>query len=300
MLQVLLDVILPVIAVAVIGGAAGRRLRLDLQTLQRATFFLFSPALVFVGLESAEFEAGAVVRLACVSLAVFLANVVVSVGWSGVRGHDRAARGATVISSSVPNMGNLGLPVSRLAFGSPGLEYGTLLFTISVLISATFAVTIGTYAVGAHTRRRDVALAAFRYPTIYAAVAGALVNVTNADLPIAIDESMSTLAQAAIPVMLVTLGMSFQLPRRGDLTDPVGASANRLLLGPVIAWVTAASMGLAGSALDVAILMAGMPAAVSTTILAAQLRADVSLSIRIVVMSTALSVVSLAGLITIL
>lgn len=298
MLRVLVDVILPVIAVAVMGGAIGRRIGLDLQTLQRATFFLFSPALVFVGLMSTEVDGGAVVRLAGVSIAVFVANAVVSFVWSRARAHDAPTRAAMALSSSVPNQGNMGLPVTRLAFGAGGLEVATLLFTISVVMNATCAVTMGTLAVGQHTRRRQVLFSAFRYPTVYAAIAGAIVNVADIRLPVVVDESTSTLAQAAIPMMLVTLGMSFRLPRRGDLTDPLGASVNRLLLGPLVAWGAALALGLDGLTRDVTIVMAAMPSAVNTTILAAQLRADVDLSVRIVVITTALSTLSLTALIS--
>ena len=46
--------------------------------------------------------------------------------------------------------------------------------------------------------------------------------------------------------------------------------------------------------------MAGMPAAVNTTILAGRLGADVPLAVRIVVVSTSLSIVTLTVLLTIL
>ena len=46
--------------------------------------------------------------------------------------------------------------------------------------------------------------------------------------------------------------------------------------------------------------MAGMPAAVNTTILAGRLGADVPLAVRIVVVSTSLSIVTLTVLLTML
>ena len=101
MLRVLLDVILPVIAVAAIGGIGGRRIGLDLPTLQKATFFLFSPALVFVGLMSVHVAAGAVVRLAAICLLVFVVNAAVSFGWSRVRGHDAPRRVTQALARGV-------------------------------------------------------------------------------------------------------------------------------------------------------------------------------------------------------
>jgi predicted permease len=298
-LDVLLNVILPVVVVAAIGGIVGRRLGLQLETLTRVVFFLFSPALVFEGLASVELEEGALARIAAVGVGVFVLNAAIALAWARARGAAPQERAAIAVASAVPNQGNMGLPMARLAYGTPGLDIGTVLFTIGVVLNASAAVALGKYALGEHTRR-DVLLAPLRYPTIYAAVAGVLVNVLDVRLPTLAQESVTTLAQAAIPTMLVVLGLSFELPRAGDLHDPVAVSVNRLLLGPILAWGLALAVGLEGTTRDVTIMMAGMPAAVNTTILAAQLRADVGLSVRIVVVSTLCSIVTLTGLITIL
>jgi predicted permease len=199
----------------------------------------------------------------------------------------------------VPNQGNIGLPMARLAFGPTGLAFATVLFAFGVILNASAAVALGALVLGEHTPRRAL-LAPLRYPSIYAAAAGVIVNVLNVNLPVAIEVPIATLAQAAIPCMLVVLGLSFQTPKLGDLEHPVAVSVNRLLFGPLAAYALASLVGLEGTARDVTILMAGMPAAVNTTILTARLGADVPLAVRIVVASTLLSIVTLTALLTIL
>lgn len=294
--SVFTEVILPVIAVAAIGGIAGRRLGLQLETLQKATFFLFSPALVFTGLASIELDSGVLAKLALTSVVIFLINGLAGLSWSRLRGSDSPAAASIAVASAVPNQGNMGLPMAMLAFGAGGLEIATVLFVIGVVLNASAAVALGTYALKKGARR-EVLFAPLRFPAIYAAAAGIAVNTTGVHLPLAASESIATLARASIPVMLVILGMSFHVPKGGDYVDPLFVSANRLVIGPLVAWATLSIVGLDRQTQSVAIMMAGMPVAVNTTILARQLGADVSLSVRAVVVSTALSLLTLSVLV---
>ncbi len=293
------DVILPVLAVAIIGGIVGRRLGLDLETLQRATFFLFSPALVFDGLATIELDTGVLARLLLVSVVLFIANAATGLGWARLRHADPPTTASIAVASALPNQGNMGLPMALLAFGSVGLEIATVLFVIGVILSASAAIALATFALDSGTPQ-DMLVAPLRYPSIYAAAAGLAVNFIGIDVPVAVAASIDTLAQAAIPVMLVILGLSFQLPRLGDIVDPLFVTVSRLLGAPILAWVLLTRVGLDDTARDVVILMAGMPVAVNTTILARQLGANVELSVRIVVVSTACSVLTLTGLLGLL
>ncbi|HWL42068.1 MAG TPA: AEC family transporter [Ilumatobacter sp.] len=298
-LRVFTDVMLPVLLVAAVGGLAGRRLGLQLETLQRATFYLFSPALVFDGLANVHLQRGALARLVAVSVTVFVLNAAIGVIWARIRRVPATSAAAIAIGSAVPNQGNMGLPMALLAFGPAGLELATVLFVIGVVLNSSAAVTLGTFSLGGHARR-DVLLAPLRFPAIYAAAAGISANLLDLRLPAAATESVATLAQASIPVMLVILGLSFHTPRLDRLVDPLAVSVNRLVVGPLLAWAGAAVIGLSGLGSHVAIMMAGMPVAVNTTILAGQLRADAELATQAVIVSTMCSIVTLSVLISVL
>ena len=299
MLDVLLDVILPVLLVAAIGGTVGRKLVSGPEALSGLVFYLFSPALVFTSLVGAELGGAQVGRIAVVAVCVFAVNTIAALGWAWVRRTDAPTRAAIAITSSVPNQGNMGLPIAALAFGAAGLEIATIAFIIGVVMNATTAVTVGAHALGKHTMR-GAFLAPLRYPTLYAAVAGVLLNLMDVELPTVVWEPAITLAAAAIPCMLVVLGLSFQMPRFYDVTDSLAVSVNRLVVGPLAAWALVSVLGMGGTAASVVILMAAMPAAVNTTILAGQLGANTPLAVSAVVTSTLLSVVTLAVLLTLL
>jgi predicted permease len=139
--------------------------------------------------------------------------------------------------------------------------------------------------------------APFRYPAIYAAALGAVVNLGNIHLPALVHESVGTLADASIPCMLLVLGLQLHLPSRGDLVDPVFASCNRLLIGPIVAAPLAALIGLDGVPWKAVVIAAGMPTAVMVSVLSHQLDAHPELGVRAVMVSTLGSIASLTALI---
>jgi malate permease and related proteins len=298
-LDVFFEVVLPVLFVAAAGGYVGRKLGLSLETLSRAVFYLFSPCLVFTSISTIELSGGDITRLVAVAVGVFAANAIVALGWSGLRRSDRSTRAASVLNSCVVNQGNMGLPMAALAFGEAGLRIAVVVFVTGVLLWSSAGIALASFARGTHSPRRAM-LAPLRYPSIYAAVAGAAVNIGDVDLPVAIAASAGSLGDASVPTMLVVLGLQFRRPSLDGLAEPLAASVNRLLIGPLIAWPLAAAIGLGGVAGRTSIMLAGMPTAVMSTILAIELDARPELVVRTVVLSTLLSIASLTVLIAIL
>lgn len=297
--DVLFEVVLPVLLVAAAGGIVGRRLAFSTDTLSKAVFYLFSPCLVFTSIADIELSGGDIGRLIAVAVGVFAVNAIVASIWSSARRSDRATRASAVLAACVVNQGNMGLPMARLAFGEAGLAIAVVMFVTGVALWSSAGIALGAWARGTHRGAR-VALAPLRYPSIYAAALGALVNIADIDLPTLFRESTVTLADASIPCMLVVLGLQFRRPRLYDLTEPLATSVNRLLIGPLAAWPLAALVGLEGIPARTSIMMAGMPTAVMTTILAIELDARPELAVRNVVLTTILSIGSLTVLITLL
>ena len=106
-------------------------------------------------------------------------------------------------------------------------------------------------------------------------------------LPPAIARTSQLLADAAIPMMLVLLGL--QLGGFGKLKRlPLVAfsTAVRLLLAPVIAIAFASLLDLSGAARFAFILQAGMPTAVMTIVLATEFDTDRDLALSVILTSS--------------
>jgi predicted permease len=133
---------------------------------------------------------------------------------------------------------------------------------------------------------------------MYAALAGVALNAFGVDLPTALEASSRTLAGATIPTMLVVLGLQLQnLSGRDHLLDTIALNVQRLLIAPIAAWGAATALGLEGTTRGTLIVLAAMPAAVLTTILATEFRAEPGFVTRAVVTSTLCSIITLTLLI---
>lgn len=296
MLEVFLEVVLPVGLVAAAGGVVGRWRDVPVAPISTLVFYLFSPALVFDSLAHTEVSAGTSFRIAGVMFATFLVIWAVATAWSTARRHDPPMRSAYALAATSANAGNMGLPVALLAFGQLGFDVAVMNFVIAFVMQNTLGIAIASMAGGS---RRTAMIAPLRYPAMYAAAAGVAVNAFGMDLPVALDEPVSTLATAAVPAMLTVLGLQLQhATGRDHLLDTFSVNAVRLLVGPTVAWFAASALGLDGVTRGTLTVLAAMPTAVVATILATEFKAVPSFVTRAVVTSTLASMLTLSVLIS--
>jgi len=296
-LGVFLEVVLPVALVAIAGGLVGRWRKVTLAPISSLVFYLFSPCLVFNSMATTEVSARTSFRILAVMFAAFVAMYVAATIWSTVVRHERPMRAAFALAATTPNVGNMGLPVALLAFGDEGFDIAVLNFVIGATLVNTFGIAIASMAGGSP---RAALAAPFRYPALYAAGLGLAVNAAGIDLPLTIEAPVESLAGAAVPVMLVVLGLQLQHAAGMDrMLDTLAVNAGRLLIAPVVAWFVATSVGLDGTPRATLTVLSAMPTAVIATILATEFNAVPSFVTRVVVTSTLLSMLTLTALITV-
>lgn len=299
MLEVFLEVILPVLAVAAVGGWVADRVGMPIGPLSQLTFSVFSPALVYSTLSDIELSGDATVRVAAVGVLAWLGAVVLSMATSAVLRHDAQTRAAMALVAAMVNGGNLGLPIAVLAFGDRGLEVAIIAFVTSVAMANTGGIVLASMAGGVGLRRAWTA--PLLVPSVWAATAGLVVAFAHLDVPEAVDSTAHTVGGASIPVMLVVLGMHVRRPVATEVRRDLGAAlALRLVAGPLLAWGAAAIVGLDGVARDTLIVLGGMPTAVMATIYATQYDARPAFVTRAVIVSTLCSVLTLTVLVALL
>lgn len=297
MLDVFLDVVLPVALVALAGGLVGRWRGIPVAPVSALVFYLFSPALVFDSMATTEVSAGTSFRILGVMFATFVAMYAASTAWSVLVKHDPPMRAAYALAATTPNAGNMGLPVALLAFGDAGFDIAVMNFVIAATMGNTFGIAIASLAGGS---RKAALKAPFRYPALYAAGGGLIVNALNIDLPTTIESPISSLAVAAVPTMLTVLGLQLRSAAGKErLLDTFSVNAGRLVIAPLIAWSASTALGLDGVPRATLTVLAAMPTAVMATILATEFRAVPAFVTRVVVTSTLLSMLTLTALITI-
>ena len=298
LLRVLIDVLTPVFAIVGVGYWVARRLSVDAGTLSKLAYWVLGPAFIFNVLAGSELDGTVVAKVVAVSLATML---LVGVGAAMVaRGmhRTRPELGAIVLTSVHGNVGNFGIAIAAFAFGDAALPLaGIVMVTVN-----TAGILIGVALATSHRESPLVAVrTAFSTPMALAVIPAIAVNLTDTHLPAVVGRPVALLANALIPMMLLTLGIQLrqmEQPSIGrSVLVPIFA---KLLVAPVVAVGLVALFGLEGLPADVAILQAAMPAAVFTSLIALEHDMEPDLVTTIVLAGTLASVVTLPSVLSLM
>lgn len=295
MFQVILHVlsqnILPIFLVAAVGFWLRRGMGLDKHTLSKLSFNALSPCLVFTLLVTSRLPAGQLLQLALFAfLSIALMGLVGAVA-GRLLGLSRLDTVALIIALMFVNGGNYGLTFNQLRYGDEGLARAVVYYATSTILLFTIGVALAS--MGRKSGRETVGRL-LRLPAAYAVVLAILVYSFSIPIPVPIMRSIQLIGAAALPVMLLVLGMQLaDMDGWSDWQLAAPAVALRLLGGPVVALGVAAGLGLSGLNRSVSIIEASMPTAVIVTILATEFDIHPPLMTTIVLLSTILSLLTL-------
>jgi predicted permease len=160
------------------------------------------------------------------------------------------------------NVGNMGLPLSLLAFGEQGLALAVTYYAVNVVIMFSFGIAV---AAGAANWR-----ALLRIPVIYAIAASVAFLYTGTQPPVWISNTTRILGELTIPLMLILLGVSLAGLGVQSLSRSAILSILRLVSGFAVGWATAEIFGMEGVVKGVLILQCTMPVAVFNYLFALQ------------------------------
>lgn len=297
-LQVFGGVVLPVSLIAGAGALLHRLRPLPTEPLGRAILYLFTPALVFHSLATAQVPLRELGGIALFSI-LLLAALFLLAGAAGLALRLRGpAHGTFTIAVLFMNAGNYGLPVSLFAFGQAGLSRAVVFFAIQAVLGWSVGVFLASRArAGARRALRSV----LGVPTTYAAAAGLLVGTLDLSLPVALLRAAQVMGAAAIPSMLVVLGIQVAAGASVREAPVIGAAvALRLVASAGVAFLLAQALGMDSLTGKVLTAVAGMPTAVFTIILATEFGGRADLAAGIVVASTIASLISVTVLLALL
>ena len=287
--------ILPIFLVAAVGYLLAERVAADVRTLSTVAFNALSPCLVFDQLVSAQITRGEFTRMAafCVLLTLTM-GAVARLAAIPLR-LNRPTLSSFLLVVMFSNSGNYALPVVLFAFGRDALAYASVYYVASAIVLYTVGVFV---AASGHGNVGRALAGIVRVPAVYAVAAAALILTTHTSVPPAVMRPITLLSDAAIPVMLLILGMQLERAAMPERPAVVGVAVGlSLFIAPVIGVGLTMLLGLSGAARQVAILSASMPAAVITTVLALEFNLDPGFATSAVFLSTVLSPFTLVLLI---
>lgn len=184
-----------------------------------------------------------------------------------------------------PLTGSMGLPVSYFAFGDEGLALAIVYFTFG---------TIGSFTIGAAIAEGKFSLGGIlRIPVVYAVVIAVGMQLTGLRLPAFIFNTVDLLGGIVIPAQLVALGYSLLQLRVGGIARSASLGVFRLAMGVAVGFAIAEVFGLDGAARAIVIIQSAMPVAVSSYLFAEKFNRRPEEVAGMVVVSTAVSFVTL-------
>ena len=309
-MAILIDIVIPVFGLVLIGFLGARIGIMDgdaVRGLSRFVFVFAIPVLLFRTMATAdlpeEVEWGFLVSYFGGALIVFALGMAIS---GIVLRRDLAAQGILGFGSAYSNAVLLGVPLVMTTFGEAAALPLFLLLTVHSPLLMTLLTCVLEVSKGrrGELRRLPAAVASgiFGNPIVLGLALGLACNLFSVPIPDPIDRILAMLGQAATPCAVFAMGASLARYRvGGTLSAVLVIVVLKTLVHPLLVWLLATkAFVLAPLWTAVAVIMAALPVGVNTHIFAERYGVERESAAAAVVVSTAVSVVTVFALLTLL
>jgi malonate transporter len=232
--------------------------------LARIAFFVLSPCLLFTVLADADVHrlfssllaVSVIAAVACFVMFALVARYL----WR--REVPEIVVGS--LASGFVNANNIGIPVSVYVLGNAAYSAPVMLLQM-VLITPIALSILDARTSGARSLRRLV-LQPLRNPVTVGSMLGVLLSILEIELHAAVMEPFRMIGAAAVPVVLISFGMSLSgsrlLAPGSGRRDVLLAVALKLAVMPIAAWAVGRFVfDLGGQELFAATVLAALPSA---------------------------------------
>lgn len=208
---------------------------------------------------------------------------------------ESSEKGVLILSSAFGNVSYLGLPVLTGLYGYEAAKYALF---YDLLASTPLLWLIGAPIASKYGEKKKVEIKesiktiAF-LPPIWAILIGLILNLINISLPEFVLNSIGMLGNPVITLMVFSIGLTLTIPRVKHIYVIIPAVIIKLIIVPFISFIAAYMFELKGTALSSCLIEGAMPTMVLSLLIAARFKLDVSMSAFIIVVTTALSFITL-------
>ncbi|EOW6613006.1 AEC family transporter [Vibrio fluvialis] len=221
MFEQVVSILFPVMALVCVGYAIGRWLNPDFRPINRINMDTFLPALVFSSLATMPLDTAQLPLIYASLIAVLIPGILMIPicklgGWNFK---------AWAPLHMFRNSGNLAIPLFTYTFGETALSSAVLLF----VVSACLHISLGLALLSKGGSFRQI----FTAPVFIATVVAMLFNLSGTPVWKPLYEATALLGQAAVPVMLLSLGSQMTNMRLAGLRVGLISTAQSLTTGAV-------------------------------------------------------------------
>lgn len=264
----------------------------DARKLIKITTASFLPALIFKVIYTSNFPGGAVaIPFLALGLMLFLLGIsFIVVKLLGIK--DKKVYLPFVVAASAGNTGYLGYPVTLSLFGDKGLA---LAVVYDIFATVIFALAIATpliaSASGKSLSPKELFISTIKFIPLHAAILGFLLKPVS--LPVVIVDTVSFMGDAAIPLILLAIGLSLRpMVKKTYLQIAVIAVVIKLVVSPLV-MSEVSKLFISGLEWKIAVIEASMPSMTLTYVLSERYNADFRLASFLVIFTTGLSIITI-------
>lgn len=209
--------------------------------LSRLTFFVLSPFLLFVVLAQADVRTLFSALLPVSALAALVVFVVYAAVARVVWRRGVAETLVGTLAAGQVNSNNIGIPLSLYLLGSAA--YPAPVILLQLLLFTPVSMAIFEAVTAGQRRAWPIVRRTLTNPIIIGSVLGVAVAVSGVTLPRIVMAPAELLADACVPVLLISYGISLHgqrvLGAIGRRRDVLLACGLKLLVMPAVAWAAA-------------------------------------------------------------
>jgi predicted permease len=276
-----ISIIAPIFLIVLTAYVYARYEKPDMQVINKMIMQLFVPALIFYAMSRDDFHISDYTGLALGATGVIIG--------SGILAYFVAKLLKYQVRTFVPSMmflnwGNLGIPLIVFTFGENALNAAIVLFITGNLLQFTLGIIIhsGKFELGKFVKN----------PMMIAIVLGLVVNLAEINLPLLILRPIDMLGHAAIPLMLVSLGVRLQSVRWNDLNIALIGAFFTPIVGLFMAYAFGTMLGLENNQFQQLLIFGALPPAVMNYMFAEQYNNEPDKVASIVLVSNLFSVIT--------
>jgi len=204
-------------------------------------------------------------------------------------------KGVIILTASFGNVTFLGLPIMTSLYGNEAARYVLLydLLATTPLLWFVGASIASSYGSGQKFTAKDSLKTLAKLPSIWALIAGFAVNIAGIALPRFAVKTLDLLSMPIVPLMMFSVGLALGIPKLKQALTVTPGIIIKLCVSPLIAFAAVSLLGMHGLAFKVSVMEAALPTMILTLVIVSQYKLDHELAALMILITTAMSFISL-------
>lgn len=264
----------------------------DIDPFNKIVMYILMPCMIFHAIYSADFSLfGKLSVLPFVILASSAVTGIVSFIILKKLNLDDKALWSVLVTVMIANTAFMGYPVNLGIYGQEGFLRAIFcdMATLVIFLLLSF-ILILKFGGTVKTAVRKIAF----FPPLWAVVLGICFNWLNIPIGPVLDNTVNYLGQGAIPLIMVTLGLSIDFSALTRNKSMIAfTSVMKLMFFPAVAFLIVSYLGFTGLEFNVTVVEAAMPSGMLSLLLAITYNLDFEMTSDCILINTVISLITL-------